>query len=648
MLVTGETGTGKELAARAIHTNSPRAARPFVAINCAALTESLLESELFGHERGAFTGAVGADAGQASRSPTAARCSSTKSASMPLALQAKLLRVLQEREFERVGGTRPIKVDVRLIAATNRDLDGRGRRGPVPRRICIYRLNVVRSEMPPLRDRRAGHPGCWPALPRTLVAGKGGRHVIGISRRRMRLPARLRLAGQRPRARERHRARSRPRFDRRDSPGRTSRRRRRSRGGPCGKRRPVGNFHAAVHRDKRKAVMAALRAPAGNYTASGPHARVFSRTICTADQEPGNLGLLNGGELARMRVPSRARGWAATRCVRHLVSGGMGEVYRALGTRISTSLVALKTVAEQYTERPAVAARFERERRVITSAGTSAHLPGARRRVRGSGSRVPRDGAARGGTAGAPARTWRRYRFEQAMGYAIEIADALSYAHGHAVIHRDLKPANVFLTSTGATVLDFGLAKVRSGAVKGAAAFRDTVPLDVSQPGALIGSTPYMPPERLDGVEADTRSDIFAFGAVVYEMVSGRRAFPGDSAASTIAAMMTADPQPLNLQHPKAQDLKWIIRRCLAKSPEDQMAGDRRRARAAEAGGRQRFRPRATTAAQGRVVAAAGAGAVLTALAGVGADRPAESSRTGGALHRRRRSARCSRRRRDR
>jgi serine/threonine protein kinase len=77
-----------------------------------------------------------------------------------------------------------------------------------------------------------------------------------------------------------------------------------------------------------------------------------------------------------------------------------------------------------------------------------------------------------------------------------------------------------------------------------------------------------MPPERLDGVEADTRSDIFAFGAVVYEMVSGRRAFPGDSAVSTIAALMTADPLPLNLQHPKAQDLEWIIRRCLAKSPD--------------------------------------------------------------------------------
>ena len=99
------------------------------------------------------------------------------------------------------------------------------------------------------------------------------------------------------------------------------------------------------------------------------------------------------------------------------------------------------------------------------------------------------------------------------------------------MIHRDLKPANVFLTATGAKVLDFGLAKMRSGVAQGAAAFHETLPLDVSQPGALIGSPPYMPPERLDGVEADTRSDIFAFGAVVYEMVSGRRAFPGDSAA---------------------------------------------------------------------------------------------------------------------
>ena len=131
VLLLGESGTGKEVAARA-HPRAERRARtgPFVAVNCAALTETLLESELFGHEKGAFTGASERSAAAASSWPTAAPSSSTRSASCKPELQAKLLRVLQERRFERVGGTRTLEVDVRLVAATNRDLerdDARGR-----------------------------------------------------------------------------------------------------------------------------------------------------------------------------------------------------------------------------------------------------------------------------------------------------------------------------------------------------------------------------------------------------------------------------------------------------------------------------------------------------------------------------------------
>ena len=152
VLIDGESGTGKELVARAIHRGGPRARKPFVAINCAAITETLLESEFFGHEKGAFTGAVGQKKGKLEEADGGAVFLNEIGELAP-PLQAKLLRVLQEREFERVGGTRPIKVDVRIIAATNRSLEEMIRRSTF-RQDLYYRLNVVTVTVPPLRERR--------------------------------------------------------------------------------------------------------------------------------------------------------------------------------------------------------------------------------------------------------------------------------------------------------------------------------------------------------------------------------------------------------------------------------------------------------------------------------------------------------------
>jgi len=152
VLINGESGTGKELAARAIHRNSKRAQKPFMAVNCAALNESLLETELFGHEKGSFTGALAQKKGRLEIADGGTIFLDEIGELTP-ALQVKLLRVLQEREFERVGGTVTIKVDLRMVAATNKNLEEAIEAGQF-RQDLYYRLNVVSLEMPALRDRR--------------------------------------------------------------------------------------------------------------------------------------------------------------------------------------------------------------------------------------------------------------------------------------------------------------------------------------------------------------------------------------------------------------------------------------------------------------------------------------------------------------
>ena len=261
-----------------------------------------------------------------------------------------------------------------------------------------------------------------------------------------------------------------------------------------------------------------------------------------------------------------------------LGSGGMGEVYRARDTRLDR-IVAIKVLPANVASDPDRRQRLDREARAISSLNHPhictlydvGHQDGidylvmellegqtlAERLIKGA---LPLD---------------------QAMQYAIQLADALDVAHRRGIVHRDLKPANVFISRSGssgtpiAKLLDFGIAKAI--ALSPAAA---TVSATLTNEGTLLGTVQYMAPEQLEGREADTRSDLFAFGAVLYEMLTGHRAFPGENQASVIAAVLDSDPPPVSAsQSLTPPALEHLVKTCLAKNPDErwQTAGDVKR-----------------------------------------------------------------------
>ena len=252
--------------------------------------------------------------------------------------------------------------------------------------------------------------------------------------------------------------------------------------------------------------------------------------------------------------------------VAHIGTGGMGEVYRARDANLEKD-VAVKVIAEAFAADATALPRFDRERRV----GAVLEHPHICRLL-DAGRAAAVDYLVMELLDGEPlsARLSRGpLPIHEALGYAIEIADALRYAHAHDVLHRDLKPANVFLSSSGAKVLDFGLAKLRTELAQGGRAMGDTAPIEVTKHNEVLGSAPYMAPERFEGHEADTRTDIFAFGVLVYEMVTGRRAFARDSTAATLAALMAGDLPPMQLAASPGPDLEWIVRKAVARNPAD-------------------------------------------------------------------------------
>jgi serine/threonine-protein kinase len=250
-----------------------------------------------------------------------------------------------------------------------------------------------------------------------------------------------------------------------------------------------------------------------------------------------------------------------------LGAGGMGEVYRARDTRLDR-VVAIKILPPHLSEDPILRQRLEREAKAISSLNHP-HICVLYDVGTQDGTQFLVMECVEGETL-AKRLEKGPLPLEQVLKYGTEIADALDKAHRSGVVHRDLKPGNIMLTASGAKLLDFGLAKaavpLAAGATLTAAATRTT---PVTQQGTIVGTFQYMSPEQVEGKEVDARSDIFSFGSVLYEMVTGRRAFPGKSQLSVASAILEKDPEPISKLQPMTPPaLDHAIRRCLAKEPE--------------------------------------------------------------------------------
>ncbi len=253
-----------------------------------------------------------------------------------------------------------------------------------------------------------------------------------------------------------------------------------------------------------------------------------------------------------------------------LGEGGMGQVYRARDSRLNRT-VAIKVLSSPAAASPELKERFEREARAVGSLNHP-HICTLHDLGQQDGVDYLVMEYLEGETLAARLRRGA-LPLDQVLRCAIEIADGLSQAHRSGVVHRDLKPANVMLTrSTGVKILDFGLAKLRAPGPETGAGL-SSVPTEsrsLTDAGMLLGTAPYMAPEQVEGREVDSRADIFAFGAVVYEMATGERAFEGQSAASVIAAILSSEPSPISSHQPLVpRALDRVVQKCLAKSPED-------------------------------------------------------------------------------
>ncbi len=322
-----------------------------------------------------------------------------------------------------------------------------------------------------------------------------------------------------------------------------------------------------------------------------------------------------------MRIPEKSRMTRETgsrlgpyEIVSALGAGGMGEVYKAQDTRLDRT-VAVKVLPSHLSEDPRLRERFEREARAVSSLNhphictlhdvgreggvdflVMEYIEGESLAVRLQKGPLP---------------------LAQALRRGIEIADALDEAHRHGVVHRDLKPGNIMLSGSGAKLLDFGLAKRAAGRMTDAPSLSalPTEAQPLTREGTILGTFQYMAPEQLEGKDADARTDIFAFGAVLYEMLTGRKAFEGKSQASLISAIMSGEPAPMTSLQPLAPpSLEHVVKRCLVKDPAKRWQASADVARELEWIAETASQSKPPDAPQKRRVFALAAAAILSAV----------------------------------
>jgi serine/threonine protein kinase len=253
-----------------------------------------------------------------------------------------------------------------------------------------------------------------------------------------------------------------------------------------------------------------------------------------------------------------------------LGAGGMGEVYRAKDTRLDRT-VAIKILLSHLSSNPDLKQRFEREARAISSL-THPHICHLYDVGSQNGTEFIVMEFLEGETlahrlAKGPLPT------DQMLRYAIQIADALDKAHKQGIIHRDLKPGNIMITKSGIKLLDFGLAKLQISTSSPNVSSVSALPTevrDITAEGNILGTIQYMSPEQLEGREVDTRTDIFAFGSVLYEMTTGKKAFTGKSQASLMSSILKDEPPAISQVQPLIPPtLDSVVKTCLAKDPDD-------------------------------------------------------------------------------